>query len=246
MPWRFAGRRHDAGTTVALEMPRGRTRAISTLARAALVVVLMVAAFLWGVSQVGQWLIVSDPLEHANAVAVMGGHVPFRAMEAAEIYRGGWAREVWLSRQSSPAEEAAFARLGLDASLGDNAINRAVLERLGVPAEAIRVLSPGVRNTTEELQLVAREMARVGAERVILVTSKPHSRRVRATWGAIVGSAPHAVVRYAESDAFDGRQWWRRTGDALAVSREVLGLMNVWAGFPVQPDQAAAPVPPPR
>jgi hypothetical protein len=131
------------------------------------------------VSGVGRWLVVSDPLERANAVVVMGGHVPFRAMEAAEIYRVGWALEVWLSRQSSPAAEAALARLGLDLSVGDNAINRAVLERLGVPAGAIRVLSPGVRNTTEEL--VAREMARVAAERVSSSGSRP-SRSPR-TWG---------------------------------------------------------------
>lgn len=218
--------------------------------RKAVVVVLFVVALgglcLWGVAGIGQWLVVADPLERANAVVVLSGHVPFRAMEAATIYRAGWAPEVWLSRPSSPAEEAALARLGLDISLGDNFANRAVLERLGVPAGAIRVLSPGARNTTEELHLVAREMARAGADRVILVTSKPHSRRVRATWRAVVGSEPRAVVRYAGSDAFDGHRWWERTGDALAVSREVFGLMNVWAGFPVRPDRPAAPGHEPR
>lgn len=188
----------------------------------------------------------ADPLERSSAVVVLGGHVPFRAIEAATLYGAGWAPEVWLSRPSSPAEEAALARLGLDISLGDNVANRAVLERLGVPALAIRVLSPGVRNTTEELRLVAREMARVGAGRVILVTSKPHSRRVRATWRAVVGSRPQAVVRYAQSDDFDGDRWWQRTGDALAVSHEVFGLMNVWAGFPVRPDRPAPPAHEPR
>jgi hypothetical protein len=29
--------------------------------------------------------------------------------------------------------------------------------------------------------------------------------------------------------------WWRNTGDALDVVREVLGLLNVWAGLPLQP-----------
>ena len=57
-----------------------------------------------------------------------------------------------------------------------------------------------------------------------------------------MGDGPRAVVRHAGSDAFDGGRWWRRTGDALAVSREVFGLMNVWAGFPVSPDGT----PPPR
>jgi hypothetical protein len=29
--------------------------------------------------------------------------------------------------------------------------------------------------------------------------------------------------------------WWRNTRDALAVVREILGLINLWAGLPVRP-----------
>jgi hypothetical protein len=48
-----------------------------------------------------------------------------------------------------------------------------------------------------------------------------------------VGDAPQAVVRYATDAPYDPARSWRQTRDALAVSREVFGLMNVWAGFPV-------------
>ena len=212
----------------------------------ALLVVALAAVFAWGVAAAGQWLVVADPLAPAQAIVVLGGHVPFRAIEAGELHRAGWALQVWLTRSSSPAEEAAIAALGLETTLGDNSMNRAVLERLRVPPAAIRVLGPGVRNTSEELSLVAREMARTGAGRVILVTSKPHSRRVRATWHALMGTTPEAVVRHAASDPFQGSGWWRRTGDALAVSRELFGLLNVWAGFPVRPDAAPASDAPPR
>lgn len=44
--------------------------------------------------------------------------------------------------------------------------NREVLERLGVPSRAIRVLGEGVLNTVQELQLVAGEVSRVGGKRV--------------------------------------------------------------------------------
>jgi len=72
---------------------------------------------------------------------------------------------------------------------------------------------------------------------VIIVTSKAHSRRVRATWSAVVGNSPRAIIRYAEEEPYQAGRWWRNTRDALDVSREVFGLMNVWAGFPVQPDR---------
>jgi uncharacterized SAM-binding protein YcdF (DUF218 family) len=204
-----------------------------------LIVLVFSGLAVWGASRVGRWLVVEDPLDRATAIVVLGGHVPFRAMEAAELYGAKWAPEVWLTRQAGGAEEAAMAKLGLDSEPGDTRINRVVLRRLGVPVNATRTLIPGVRNTADELRLVGREMAASGASQVIIVTSKAHSRRVRDTWRAIFGKTPRAIVRYAESDDFDAARWWDRTSDVLAVSREVFGLMNVWTGFPVRPDKKA-------
>ncbi len=209
-----------------------RRRALIAL----LLLALVAALGRWGASGLGRWLVVADALEPARAIVVLSGHLPFRALEAASLYRQGWAPEVWVTRAARPAEEAALARLGVEVVWPDG-YNKEVLERVGVPPGAIRMLSGGVLNTVEEVRLIARELERAGGDRVILVTSKPHSRRVRATWRAIVGDSPYAIVRYAASDPFDPGHWWRNTSDALAVSREVFGVMNVWAGFPVQPDR---------
>ena len=190
----------------------------------------------WGASGIGQWLMVADPLEPARAIVVLSGRVPFRAMEAASIYKGGWATEVWLTKEVRTAEELALDRLGVTVVRGE-VYNREVLERLGVKPGAIRVLGDGVWNTVDEMRLVAGELGRDGGDRVIVVTSKVHSRRVRATWAAIVGASPKAIVRYAREEPYGARGWWRNTRDALDVSREVFGLINVWAGFPVQPDR---------
>jgi uncharacterized SAM-binding protein YcdF (DUF218 family) len=191
---------------------------------------------LWGASGIGQWLMVADPLEPAKAIVVLSGRVPFRAMEAASFYREGLAPEVWLTKEVRTPEELALDRLGVPVIRGD-AYNREVLERLGVKPEAIRLLDDGVWNTVDEMRLIAGELGRDGGDRVIIVTSKVHSRRVRATWAAIVGGSPKAIVRYAREEPYGARGWWRNTRDALDVSREVFGLMNVWAGFPVQPDR---------
>ena len=191
----------------------------------------------WGASGIGQWLMVADALEPANAIVVLSGRVPLRAMEAASIYREGLAPEVWLTREVVGPEDQALDRLGVRVVRGD-AYNRAVLERLGVKPEAIRVLAAGVWNTVDEVRLIAGELGRAAGDRVIIVTSKTHSRRVRATWTAIVGASPKAIIRYAREEPYDARGWWRNTRDALDVSREVFGLMNVWAGFPVRPDRS--------
>ena len=195
------------------------------------------ALVLLGLSQLGYWLVVADPLEPAGAIVVLSGRVPFRAMEAALIYREGLAPEVWLTKEVVRPEELALDRLGV-AVVRDEVYNRAVLERLGVKREAIHLLGDGIWNTADEVRLVASELGRNHGERVIIVTSKSHSRRVRATWSAIVGASPRAIIRYAREEPYDARGWWRNTRDALDVSREAFGLMNVWAGFPVRPDRS--------
>lgn len=197
----------------------------------------LVAGAVWGARQVGAWLVVEDPLVRARAAVVLGGEVPFRAMEAASLFRQGWAYEVWLTRTPQGRELAALQSLGIQIP-GDESYNQMILERLGVPPAAIRILEPPTENTAAEVQVVAAELRGAGGGAVILVTSKPHSRRVRTTWHALVGDVAPGIVRYATADPYDPAHWWRRTRDALAVSREVFGLLNVWAGFPVQPARA--------
>ncbi len=191
----------------------------------------------WGAGALGRWLVIADPLEPARVVAVLSGRVPFRAMEAAAFYRDGLAQEVWLTNEVPTAEERALDHLGVPV-VRREVYNREALERLGVKREAIRLLDDRVWNTADEVRVIAAELRRVGGDRVIIVTSKVHSRRVRATWAALVGGSPRAVVRYPREEPYAGDHWWRNTRDALDVSREVFGLINVWAGFPVQPDRS--------
>jgi uncharacterized SAM-binding protein YcdF (DUF218 family) len=198
-----------------------------------LILALVAGLVIWGLRDLGHWLVVADPLHPATAIVVLGGGIPFRAMEAAALYQQGWAPQVWVTRGTAPAAEAALTCLGIQV-VGEEHYSRQVLERLGVLPEAIRILPEGVQNTMEEVQQIARELRRIGGDRVILVTSKPHTRRVRATWRALIGDAPQAAVRYAVEEPYHPTRWWREAGDALAVSREVFGLLNVWAGFPVR------------
>ena len=185
------------------------------------------------VGGVAQGLVVADQLQSAAAMVVCGGGMPFRAMEAAALYQRGWAPQVWVTRGAAPAAEAALARLGVQV-MGEAHDTRQVLERLEVPPAAIRLRPAGVQNTVQEVQLIGRELRHSGGTRVILVTSRPHTRRLRGTWRALLGDTPQAVVRDAAEEPYEAAHWWRHTPDALAVSREVFGLLNVWAGFPVR------------
>jgi uncharacterized SAM-binding protein YcdF (DUF218 family) len=222
------------GATAGDLIPRRRPRWLRPLVVAAALTLVIAALLACVLVELGSWLVVADPLEAAPAVVVLSGSMPYRAMEAARIYREGWAPEVWLTQWEQEIWHADLARIGIHIPR-EYEYSREVLVRSGVPAAAVRLLEGRVLNTVDEVRIVARELNRIHGERVIVVTSPLHTRRVRATWRAIVGDSPAIVVRPTGASRYDATRWWKSTSDALDVSREVFGLMNVWAGFPVKP-----------
>ena len=203
-----------------------------------LLIVLVVLAFLtstafWIFRNVGRWLVVDDTLEPARAIVVLSGLTPYRAMEAAAIYRQGWAREVWLFKDNLRGANEAFARLGIHHT-SEEEYDQQVLERLGVPTAAIRILESPTTNTKNEFELLREELRRQGGDKVILVTSPLHTRRVKAIWRRVVGSRPQAIVRHDTSEPTDPAHWWRSTSDVQDLFHENLGLINTSLGFVVR------------
>jgi uncharacterized SAM-binding protein YcdF (DUF218 family) len=181
---------------------------------------------------VGRWLVVEDPLVKTHAIAVLSGRMPLRAIEAAKLYHEGYAPEIWLTRPKEPA--ATLEEMGIPFS-GEDYYNARILIHEGVPQEAIRILEPPIVNTADEIRVIASALEQGKDRSVILVTTKAHTRRVGVLWRRLASNRGHAIVRAASDDPFDPRHWWRSTSDALDVVREVLGLMNAWAGLPLHP-----------
>lgn len=197
-------------------------------------VTLMAGAAFWAFRKVGRWLVDPDPLQHARAIVVLSGRLPYRAMEAAEIYRQGWAPEVWLYQDAPDVADAALAKLGIRHP-SEAEYDQQVLERLGIPKGAIRILEPPTTNTVSEATLVAEELRRQGGDTAILVTSPLHTRRAKAIWHIVVGGHPQAILRYDSSEPCDPDHWWRATEDVQAVVHELLGLVNTYLGFVTKP-----------
>jgi len=180
----------------------------------------------------GRWLVVEDPLEHASAIAVLSGAMPSRALEGARIYRTGAAPEVWLTHTTEPA--ASMAELSVPFTSEDG-YEKAVLMREGVPESAIRIIEPPIQNTEDEILAIGKNLRDLKERKVIIVTSKVHTRRSKALWNRLSAKDGQAIVRGVSDDSFDAARWWHSTTDALDVVRETLGLLNVWAGLPLRP-----------
>jgi uncharacterized SAM-binding protein YcdF (DUF218 family) len=152
-------------------------------------------------------------------------------MEAAKLYRQGYAPEVWLTHSLEPGES--LKAMGIPFEGGEEVYSTRVLIHEGVPATAIHVLEPAIVNTADEVSVISAALDREKNRSVIVVTSKPHTRRARLLWRKLAPGECRAIVRAASDDPFDPQHWWRNTRDALDVVREVLGLMNAWAGLPL-------------
>jgi len=188
-------------------------------------------AGIYGFFHAGLWLVREDPLEKSQAIVVLSGGLPDRALGAAQIYRGGFAKEIWLTQPLQPS--ASMEDLHLPYA-GEEQYNRMVLIAEGVPPAKIRLLTPRILNTADELRAVAAALNQQPGTSAIVVTAKAHTRRVGVLWKTVSqGHSGRLMIRATPQDSFDAEHWWRTTNDALGVVREYLGLLNAWAGLPL-------------
>jgi uncharacterized SAM-binding protein YcdF (DUF218 family) len=217
---------HDTPT---VSQRRSRARRI-LLVLGCGVILLGAVAFL----EVGHWLVVEDSLAKSRVIAVLSGRMPLRAIEAAKLYRQGYAPEVWLTHSAEPG--ATLEAMGIPFT-GEDYYDVRILIHEGVPPAAIRILEPPIVNTADEMNAIASALSGQKDGTVIMVTSKAHTRRTRLLWHRLASGRGRAIVRAASDDPFEPDRWWRTTGDALDVVREVLGLLNAWTGLPLRPAQ---------
>lgn len=125
-----------------------------------------------------RWLIVSAPLDHADAIVVLSGSSTLieRAQHAAGLYSEHRSQKILLTTDNrqggwSSAEQRNpyFYERALDE-----------LVRLGVPSQNVEVVRPPVDSTWDEAILM-REYSKIHNLRsILIVTSSYHSRR--ALW----------------------------------------------------------------
>ena len=179
--------------------------------RAALgVAVALAAVAVAAILAAGRVLVVADPLPpRADAIVVLAGSVPDRALEAADLYGAGRAPRVVVTRERLPRGQAA-------------------LRQLGVPPTAILLLRRRAVSTESEARTIARWACRQGVRRLVVVTSRSHTRRARLILRQALGNGIELAMRPSRSDAFVAARWWRDRRDAKLVLSEYEKLANYW------------------
>ncbi len=94
----------------------------------------------------------------------------------------------------------------------------------GVPAKAIRVLEPPILNTADEIVAIKGALNAAPLHIVIIVTTKPHTRRTRTLWRMLTHDESRAIVRAASTDPFDARSLVAQHARCAGCGQRSLGL----------------------
>ena len=169
-----------------------------------------------GLSYAGKWLSAGDRPQKADAILVLGGSFT-RPFQAADLYRQGLARKIYVS---VPAREDQY-RLLDEAGIAfprEEEIVRQVLLKKGVPASAIEYFGKASVSTAAEAQ-AARALFANGAPRLLVVTSPYHLRRARMTFSDALPAADIRVIA-TSYDPF-AQAWWKDQSAARNVLLEL-------------------------
>lgn len=189
---------------------------------------LLFAAF--ALPRAGSWLVVQDPLEKADAVYVLGGTLYERPLEAVDLYREGWAPMIMLVRQMADFGEAELVNRGLSYPREVD-VQIDVLGRLGIPRDAIVIIDPA-DSTADEADHLRAVVTRDRLSRVIVVTSKQHTRRARMVMRRrLDGTGTQLIMRYSRYDRSDVDRWWARRGTLRFTLFEYQRLFGYWTGL---------------
>ena len=199
------------------------------IVRGAIVLAPILLLSIFALSRLGAFLVVQDPLAKADAIFVLGGTRYERPLEAVELFKAGWAPRITLMRQISDNGELDLTKRGVPYRREvDEQID--VLAHLGVPATAITVLNEA-NSTAEEADALYVIGTSEHWKRVIVVTSKQHTRRARLVMRRrMAGTGVEVVVRSARLDDADVDRWWRSRSTLRFTLFESQRLLAYWMG----------------
>lgn len=194
-------------------------------------VILAAVTFVWFLFYGGRYLHHEDPLQKADAIFVLGGTRAERPLEAIDLYKEGYAPLVVLSPGRPEVGELLFRQRGIRFPT-EVEMERDALVQSGIPPGAILAANGSVDNTAEEARMLRDLVGVHGWRRVIVVTSKYHTRRAAFAFRrGLEGTGAQVLMRASRYDSSDPARWWRYRSDFRFVISEWQKLVAYHLGL---------------
>jgi uncharacterized SAM-binding protein YcdF (DUF218 family) len=191
----------------------------------AALVLLILASIAWFVVYGGRFLQHEDPLQKSDAIFVLAGARAERALEAVDLYKEGWAPLIVLSGGRVEAAESWLEQRGVRFPRETETL-RGVMGQLGVPQSAIVLPPESVDNTGQEANMLRAMVQARHWRRVIIVTSKYHTRRAAFAFRrGLENTGAEPIMRATRYDPSDPARWLQHRADFRFAGSEWLKLI---------------------
>ena len=194
-----------------MTLRRGKKRtAVALILVISLVVLLSASPRL--LSFLGRFLVAdSDPVS-ADAVVVLNTGMAYfpRLMEAAALYREGHVETVVINGNRKTEALRALEKMGFTPCCPWYEERVRILELLGVARkDVVTVSAENVYDTISEARAVGEELRGRGMSRLIITTSKSHTRRARYIWRKTWPEEYTLITVDARNDPYSPTGWWK-------------------------------------
>jgi len=163
--------------------------------------------------QLGQFLICDQKPVASDAIVVLNTGVEYytRLIEAADLFRKGFAQKVVINGNRKTDVLRDLEKRGFKECCPWSEDRVRILEMLGVPrSEILPISAEEAYDTVSEAEAVGRELVREGFKRVIIATSKSHTRRAGYIWTTMFGDQLSICTVAAKTDPYDPKGWWKQ------------------------------------
>jgi uncharacterized SAM-binding protein YcdF (DUF218 family) len=186
---------------------------------------------------IGATLMVDDPPVPVDVMVVSMAALRTATLEAARFYRDGISRRIVIARWQPEPLDDEMRRLAVP-WLPPHDLAAAMLQKSGVPPDAIELLDATVDGLNTEIAAVGAWARRTRPASLLYLTARSHSRRAWWLLRRVLPADTKLLVHAPAEDAFRPDTWWRSRTGSRELAMEYLrwlntfGFHDLWHGDP--------------
>ncbi len=200
------------------------------------IALLFIALFLYLSSsmimtRLGGFLVLDEEPVPSDAVVVLCSGVEYypRLIEAAELFRKGFARKVVINGNRKTDVLRSLEEKGFERCCPWYEESLRILSMFGVPKDQVICISAeDAYDTVSEAEIVGREILQKEFTKIIITTSKFHTRRARFIWNKRFGDTLSICSVSAKTDPYNPKGWWKEGRQIRWVLAEYGAWIYYW------------------
>lgn len=162
--------------------------------------------------RLGHWIVLDEQPSSADAVVVLNTGLEYypRLIQAAEIYSQGLVKEIIINGNRKTDTLRQLEAKGFEPGCRWYADALKVLALYGVPeGRVIAISAEDAYDTISEAEAVEEYLLQNRYRKIIVTTSKFHTRRARHIWKKILQDKITIQMVAADQDPYDPETWWK-------------------------------------